>query len=53
MSRRQATVFDNAAAFEFLHADGAWTEAAFLKGSPQTHRGNARVTFWPSLQIST
>jgi hypothetical protein len=27
MSRYQATVFGNAA-FEFLHAAGAWTEAA-------------------------
>jgi hypothetical protein len=31
MSRRQAIVFDNAAAFEFLHAAVAWTEAALLK----------------------
>jgi hypothetical protein len=31
MSLRQATVFDNATAFEFLHADVAWTEAALLK----------------------
>jgi hypothetical protein len=31
MSCRQATVFGNAAAFEFLHAIGAWTEAALLK----------------------
>jgi len=31
MSRRQTAVFDNPAAFEFLHAAGAWTEAALLK----------------------
>jgi hypothetical protein len=47
MSRRQATGFDNAAAFEFLHAAGAWTEAALLK------RVMAVTRVGPSKRIAT